>query len=451
MSFKRALVVDDSKSARRVLGALLEKHNLIVESAASAEEALELLKRQPVDVIFMDHTMPGMDGLEAVSAIKKNPRTAMIPVMMYTAKEGEVYVGQARALGAVGVLPKQVRPAELFEVLLNLGLVTDKRAKKRSPAAGKKGLVETPQSDAMDREHEQHVQGIAVQALVTRILQDQHVELRSDILSSQREFARRVAEEIFEKQQAEQELAAAREAVTRPWRPSAWLVLALALLPALILLLLLRQAATERNEVLQANARLEVAAEQARSAAADQQSDLLSGLAMERTEAETRYVDLLGVLEWAVNQRNYFPYDELAMNDARLETLQELLARLAAVGFVGTVRLDAHLGEFCLVGDEAGGYQLAAPDLPLEDCSLVGHPLDYSMALGERQSVTFANFLASSPLANESGIQVEVVAHSRADSVRRFPFPANLTTAGEWNEIATMNNRLQYSLIPVLP
>ena len=102
--------------------------------AASAEDALELLKRQPVDVIFMDHTMPGMDGLEAVSAIKKNPRTAMIPVMMYTAKEGEVYVGQARALGAIGVLPKQVRPAELFEVLLNLGLVTDRRGKKRGPA-----------------------------------------------------------------------------------------------------------------------------------------------------------------------------------------------------------------------------------------------------------------------------------------------------------------------------
>jgi len=450
MSFKRALVVDDSKSARRVLGALLEKHKLIVESAASAEEALELLKRQPVDVIFMDHTMPGMDGLEAVSAIKKNPRTAMIPVMMYTAKEGEVYVGQARALGAVGVLPKQVRPAELFEVLLNLGLVTDRRARKR-PAAGKKAVVEPPEGDAMDRDHEQHVQGIAVQALVTRILQDQHVELRSDILSSQREFARRVAEEIFEKQQAEQELAAAREAVARPWRPAPWLVLALALLPALILFLLFRQTAAERNEALAANARLEVAAEQARSAAEDQQSDLLSGLALERSQAEIRYVELLDVLEWAVNQRNYFPYDDVAMNDARLETLQELLARLASVGFVGTVRLDAHLGEFCLVGDESGGYQLAAPDLPLEDCSLVGHPLDYSMALGERQSVSFANFLASSPLVNESGIQVEVIAHSRADSVRRFPFPANLTTAGEWNEIATLNNRLQFSLIPAVP
>jgi len=60
---------------------------------------------------FMDHLMPGMDGLQAVKAIKGNPQTAMIPIMMYTSQEGELYVGQARALGAMGVLPKQVRPS----------------------------------------------------------------------------------------------------------------------------------------------------------------------------------------------------------------------------------------------------------------------------------------------------------------------------------------------------
>ena len=449
MTFKRALVVDDSKSARRVLGALLEKHNLIVESAASAEEALELLKRQPVDAIFMDHTMPGMDGLEAVSAIKKNPRTAMIPVMMYTAKEGEVYVGQARALGAVGVLPKQVHPAELFKVLLKLGLVTD----KRSPAgeARAEEAAPGPEARAEEVDHDQRVQGIAVQALVTRILQDQHVELRSDILSSQRDFARRVAEEIFEKQKAEQDLAAARAESQRGWRPGPLLMLVAGLLPALLFLILFRQAADERDRALEMNASLVSAAEQQRFEAATKQSQLMSGLVVERGEAEGRYLELLDVLEWAVNQSNYFPLNEIAMNDTRLETLQELLARLVAVGFQGTVRLDAQLGEFCLVGDDAGGYTLADPGLPLEDCALIGHPLDNSVALGERQSVSFANFLASSALANESGIEVEVVAHSRVDSTRRFPFPANIRTAGEWNEIAMLNNRLQFSLLPSLP
>ena len=101
MTLKRALVVDDSKSARIALKKQLEEHDLQVELAASGEEALEMLKTHMVDVIFMDHVMPGMDGLEAVGVIKSNPLTATIPVMMYTSKEGEVYVSQARALETV--------------------------------------------------------------------------------------------------------------------------------------------------------------------------------------------------------------------------------------------------------------------------------------------------------------------------------------------------------------
>ena len=41
-----------------------------------------------------------------MQAIKNNPATATIPILMYTSQEGELYLGQARALGAIGVLPK---------------------------------------------------------------------------------------------------------------------------------------------------------------------------------------------------------------------------------------------------------------------------------------------------------------------------------------------------------
>ena len=76
----------------------------------------------------MDHLMPGStDGLQAVQAIKGNPQTAMIPIMMYTSQEGELYVGQARALGAMGVLPKQVRPVDVSKVLYELHLLPDRR------------------------------------------------------------------------------------------------------------------------------------------------------------------------------------------------------------------------------------------------------------------------------------------------------------------------------------
>ena len=59
MTLKRALIVDDSKSARVVLSRLLEKHDLAVETRDSAEAALEYLEQNRPDVIFMDHVMPG--------------------------------------------------------------------------------------------------------------------------------------------------------------------------------------------------------------------------------------------------------------------------------------------------------------------------------------------------------------------------------------------------------
>ncbi len=127
---KRALIVDDSRSARVILSRMLEQHGLAVDTAESAEQALEYLQQNRPDVIFMDHLMPGMDGFEAVQAIKGNPDTALIPLMMYTSQEGELYVSQARALGAIGVLPKTVRPVDVSRVLYQLRLLPDRRTQR---------------------------------------------------------------------------------------------------------------------------------------------------------------------------------------------------------------------------------------------------------------------------------------------------------------------------------
>src|SRR5215470_16220822 len=129
---KRALIVDDSKSARLFLARILEKYEIDVDNAENAEAAIEYLASHRPDVIFMDHLMPGMDGFQAVQAIKNNPLTATIPIMMYTSQEGELYLGQARALGAVGVLPKQIKPTDVSKVLYQLHLVADRRSAEQS-------------------------------------------------------------------------------------------------------------------------------------------------------------------------------------------------------------------------------------------------------------------------------------------------------------------------------
>ena len=132
MSSKRALVVDDSKSARAFLSRILERHEITVDAAESAEAAIDYLTRMRPDVIFMDHMMPGMDGFQAVQSIKNNPRTAAIPILMYTSQEGDLYLGQARALGAEGVLPKQIKQADVTKMLYQLRLVSDRRTREQT-------------------------------------------------------------------------------------------------------------------------------------------------------------------------------------------------------------------------------------------------------------------------------------------------------------------------------
>src|ERR1700744_4817053 len=132
MGAKRALIVDDSKSARLFLARILEKYEIHVDDAENAEAAIEYLATHLPDVIFMDHLMPGMDGFQAVQAIKNNPLTATIPIMMYTSQEGELYLGQARALGAVGVLPKQIKTADVSKVLYQLHLLADRRTAQQT-------------------------------------------------------------------------------------------------------------------------------------------------------------------------------------------------------------------------------------------------------------------------------------------------------------------------------
>lgn len=122
---RNALLVDDSKSARFVLGKLLQQHDFNVEMAASAEEALEFLATHQPDAIFMDHLMKGMDGLVATSVIKKNPATAHIPIVMCTSNDGEEYLAEAKLHGALGTLVKPPSDDKLEEILISINRAID--------------------------------------------------------------------------------------------------------------------------------------------------------------------------------------------------------------------------------------------------------------------------------------------------------------------------------------
>jgi CheY-like chemotaxis protein len=106
MQNKTALIVDDSRTASQMLRLMLEREEFQVDVLGNAEAAVGYLRDHRPGIIFMDHLMPGMDGFQAVKEIKSNSLAAQIPIVMYTAKSGDLYVGQAQALGAVDILPK---------------------------------------------------------------------------------------------------------------------------------------------------------------------------------------------------------------------------------------------------------------------------------------------------------------------------------------------------------
>jgi len=121
MAVETALVIDDSKSARIMLSRLVAKNGLEVAMVESGEEAIEHLKSSPLpDVIFMDHMMPGMSGLETTKIISENPETQHIPVLMYTSKEGAAYELELKEAGAYGMLGKPAKPERLIEILSEL-------------------------------------------------------------------------------------------------------------------------------------------------------------------------------------------------------------------------------------------------------------------------------------------------------------------------------------------
>jgi len=116
MNITRALVVDDSKTARISLKKQMEKRGIEVDVAETGEEALSYLRScAPLypDIIFMDIMMPGIDGLEATKSITSTPETAMIPVIMCTSKDDEKTKIAAQENGAIGFAVKPIKGDEL--------------------------------------------------------------------------------------------------------------------------------------------------------------------------------------------------------------------------------------------------------------------------------------------------------------------------------------------------
>ncbi|NNJ93655.1 MAG: response regulator, partial [Halobacteria archaeon] len=389
MANRLALVVDDSKTARVTLKHMLEQQNLDVDTLESAPEAIDYLVNNTPDVIFMDIMMPDMDGFQAVEAIKGNPDTATIPIMMYTSKEGDLYVSQARALGAIGIVPKHVEPAELFEVLNSLGLARERRS--QADRKSNVMLLEDVPEVALSAEAGD-IRDIAFEAAEAvgnhEAVNHRHGELPDNRYDEMLGELRGMRSDI-------DALSAAR--ASRGGLSGLWLPLTVFLVMSVALLSLYNLHLETRERLDAAGQRVKelVAARQLQEDSSTDRASLRDQLDSQAADSRLQTQLLYNSIAWAINLSSAYDMQDVAFGDQRLAMVQELLTRLSSLGFSGAVQLESHLGDFCLTGDEVDGYRMADDGRYMSDCSLIGHPFYQLPTLGERQSIGFANFMAT--------------------------------------------------------
>ncbi len=109
----RLLVVDDNKVNRLLLTRSLELQGHQVSTAENGRVALEMLKREPQDLLLLDMEMPEMNGFEVLEAMSRDPQLRDVPVIVTSSLEGVESVVRCIELGAVDYLPKPVNPVLL--------------------------------------------------------------------------------------------------------------------------------------------------------------------------------------------------------------------------------------------------------------------------------------------------------------------------------------------------
>jgi len=86
--FPRIAIVDDTADARRLIRRILQSQGeYTLFEASNGREGLELIQREHPDLLILDLMMPEMDGFAVLDALKADPETAQIPVIVSTAKE----------------------------------------------------------------------------------------------------------------------------------------------------------------------------------------------------------------------------------------------------------------------------------------------------------------------------------------------------------------------------
>ena len=105
---KKGLVVDDSRTTAMLLSKMLSAMDFEATTCLSPREALQHLVKTTPDVILLDVNMPGIDGLEIVRYIRRDPLSNKLPIVIISSDAETAEISKALLAGANVFLPKPV-------------------------------------------------------------------------------------------------------------------------------------------------------------------------------------------------------------------------------------------------------------------------------------------------------------------------------------------------------
>ena len=172
------LVVEDDRDIAELVAHTLRKAGHEAEIASSGTAALARVRTAPPDLLVLDVMLPGMDGLMVCQALRADPATAAIPIIMLTARAEEAERIEGLELGADDYVTKPFSPRELTARVAAL-----LRRTQRPAAAPGSVLRHGPLSMDLDR-HLVHADGTEVRLTAKEFLLLQYlVEHRGRVLS----------------------------------------------------------------------------------------------------------------------------------------------------------------------------------------------------------------------------------------------------------------------------
>ncbi len=127
-----ALIIDDSPTVVAALRKILRSAGYITRDAGDAEQGLAMLAEAKADIIFLDIVLPGMNGFSALRAIRKDPATQQIPVIMISGNEHATEQFYANKIGADLFMKK---PFSRFEVFAHIEMLLDANRELRRKGA----------------------------------------------------------------------------------------------------------------------------------------------------------------------------------------------------------------------------------------------------------------------------------------------------------------------------